>query len=905
MTRIAGVRRLFRLRTAETVGGDVDAEIAFHLGSRVEELLARGMTPEEALRKAEEQFGDVVEARAELEALGRKRLRQERRAGWLGAVRQDVRHALRGMGRNVGFTAAVVLTLALGIGVNAAMFGITDRLLLRPPAHVVDPDRVVRGFTQYASPSTGELVVSAGVSFADYLDLREVGAFAQLAAYSAPRAMVVGSADDATEVQLIETTATYFPLLGVRPALGRFFAPAEDALPRGERVLVLSHGFWQSRFGGDPDVIGRIVEIDHAAFTVIGVAPRGFHGIDPAPAQGWILSSAFRAESWPFEEWYTTRNMIWLRLVARLAPGVTEEAARAEASAVFAATDSERYGEDSGVLLGSIIAARAPVAGGQAAVQRSGRIALWLLGVSGIVLVIACLNVANLLLARSLRRRREIGVRMAMGVGRFRLGAQVLTETLVIALFGAALGLLVAHWGGQAARSLLLPGMEWVGSPVDRRVLIFAAAAAFASALLAGLLPALHAARSDVLTLLSLGGRGSSMRRSKLRSGLVVLQAALSILLLVGAGLFVRSLQAAHDVPLGFDPDDVVVLNWHDAGLGWTNERKRELSEQALGRVQALPAVERAALSQSVPFWSMISTTFRLPDRDSLPRPAGGGPFFNIVTPDYFAMMRSRVLRGRAFSDADVEGAPRVAMVTVSLAQLLWPGEDALGKCIIYAAGDDSPCREIVGVVEDVRINQVESEHPTAMVYLPRAQAGGSGGANLMVRTRGDAQRALGTIVPAMRSLEPGLPYVRTFFLRDRIDPQLQPWRLGASLFTAFGVLALLLAAVGLYGVVSYDVTQRTREIGVRVALGARNRSVMANVVGGAVRLASAGVIGGLVIAYLTVQRLEPLLFRVSPRDPAVLLTAALLVVVVALAAALVPGGRAARVQPIEALRGE
>jgi predicted permease len=544
---MAGRRRFFRLPLSRaTLARDVDEEIAFHIESRTADLIATGMPPSEARLRAEREFGDVSAARAELARIDGERLREARRADVWDATRQEVRQAARGLMRSPFFTVAIVLMLALGIGVNAAMFGITDRLLLRPPAHVQDANALVRVMYEHTPRWDPVLQAESQVSYADYESLREeVRAFGQVAAYGSPATSSIDRGEAGIEASVVSVTADYFATLGVTPMLGRFFAPDEHSDGDVSQVVVLSHGMWQRRYGGDDAVIGRAIDIDNRPFTIIGVAPRGFSGIDLVPVHAWVPVAATAPSLHP--EWRTRRDaMSWLRPIARLAPGVSREAAAAEAHAVYFAAEETRLRHEGDatarVILADINAARAPGGGPVAlAAQRSGRVALWLLGVSALVLVIASANVANLLLGRSLRRRREIGVRMALGVSRARLAGSVLAETLLIGILAVALGLLLAHWSSRIARTLLLPEYEWGGSPVDTRMLLFALGIALGSALLAGVLPALHAARADVVRLLALGGRSRTYSRSPLRSGVVMLQATLSLVLLVGAGLFVHA----------------------------------------------------------------------------------------------------------------------------------------------------------------------------------------------------------------------------------------------------------------------------------------------------------------------------------------------------------------------------
>ncbi|HEX2167533.1 MAG TPA: FtsX-like permease family protein, partial [Longimicrobiales bacterium] len=407
----------------------------------------------------------------------------------------------------------------------------------------------------------------------------------------------------------------------------------------------------------------------------------------------------------------------------------------------------------------------------------------------------------------------------------------------------------------------------------------------------------------DAAGMIALAGRGT-YRRSSLRAGLVAVQAALSILLLVGAGLFVRSFDRVSDVPLGFGPDNVLMFDWRRTGVDWNRARVHQLYDDGLERVRALPHVEAAAITTTAPMTSAFWGGMGVPGMDSAPLPddAEEGPYFASVSTDYFRTVGARIISGRAFSDADVSGSRPVAIVTERTARMIWPGEEAVGKCFVNLNETDGACREVVGVVEDTRYREVLAE-PSMMYYLPVAQVPAFALRTLLVRPRGDVDAAARAVRDALASLEPGLPHVQVTPLSSRVDPQLQPWRLGAFLFTGFGALALLLSTLGLYGVVAYDIAQRKRELGIRVALGAGSARVLTMVIGDAVRVIAAGLVIGLLAAVFAAQYVEPLLFDVSPRDPRVLGVAALLLIAVAVAAAALPAWRAAHVHPTEALR--
>lgn len=893
------MRRMFRLPPSEsTLGRDIDEEIAFHIEARVESLIRDGEAPAEARRRAEQEFGDVAAARAELASIDRVTLRRGRKSAWWDAVWQDGRQALRGMRRNPAFTLAVVLTFALGIGVNAAMFGITDRLLLSAPPHIAEADEVVRVLYEH-TPRSSEHMRSDRFPYPDYTALRDVDAFAETAAWS-PWSVVLGRGESSAELRVGQATATFFPLLGVQPEIGRFFTVAEDAVPRGENVVVLGYRLWRDRFGGDSGVLGRAIELDGDRYVVIGVAPPGFNGIELRPIDAWVPVSAI-GPSMGGPSWHTFDGMHWLQVVARLREGMDVDVAQQQAEVRFLARNAERFEGDSTarVLLGSVIAARSPVIGAGTQ-QRSGRIALWLLGVSAVVVMIACVNVINLLLARGMRQRREAGVRLALGISRRRLALQTLTETLLIATAAAALGLLLAHWTGRVAQGLLLPDVAWTGS--TQRVILFTAAVALVCAIVASIAPALHAARSSVTALLGAGTR-TTYRASTLRAGLVALQATLSVLLLAGAGLFLRSLREASSIPLGYDQHQVAAFSWSQGSVDWSRERTFALYDAALERVQAMPQVDAAALSMTQPGWSRLYGHISLRDRDSLATTRD--IYFTPVTPDYFRATGAHILRGRAFTEHDVAGSRPVAIVTESLAHVLWPGEEALGQCIVTEPVAGAPCREVVGVTSDVRYASALDE-PSLMYYLSMAQQPGRGSMRgLLVRLRGDPESGLSAVRRVLQTLEGDMPYVHAQLLEERFAPELLPWRLGAVMFSAFGLLALTLASLGLYGVITYDVAQRRRELGVRFALGARASSVLRLVLGDALRVVAAGLAIGIAAAVWASQWIEPLLYGVSGRDPGVHGGAAGMLLVVALLAAALPAWHAARIHPTEALRDD
>jgi putative ABC transport system permease protein len=904
MAGAASGKRWFRLPFSKaTMERDIRDEIDFHIEMRVSELSARGVPAAEARERAAREFGDVSEAQRELATIGRLRLRRQRRTDILDAVRQDVGYALRGIRREPGFALAIVVTLALGIGANAAMFGILDRLLLRPPAGVADPARVVWLAFESTSPFTGEVNPTPVTTYPAYAALREaVSPVAELAVVAHGSAASFGAGDDAVSIRTAAASASLFSVLGVEPAAGRFFTDAEDAPPAGQELVVLSWGFWQGALGGRDDVLGSTVRIDARSWTVVGIAPRGFNGLDLTRVDAWLPVSIVAADE-AGAGWHTENNMWWLRVVGRLRPGSGASEVAERATAAHASLFPWQYEEDAAARVSATPILGSALSGTGSGV-REVKVSAWLVGVAGVVLLVGCANVANLLLARSIRRRREIGVRLAMGVGRARLALQMFTEILVFAVIGGLVGLVLAAWGGRVVQQALLPHVDWSGGITDTRVLLFALAATLLAAALSGGLPALLAGRIDLNTLLRSGSREGTYRRSTLRAALVVVQGALCVLLLVGAGLFVRSLRNAWSVDLGFDPARVLVVEWSPPALDRPVPERLALYDRALERLRGLPEVESAALSLAQPYWSSISTDITSAASDSVPRSAAGGPSYTAVTPGYFETMGMRIVRGRGFDEGDVASGPRVAVLHERTAAALFPGGDALGECV-HVGEKSSPCSQVVGIAGDVRMHSVAGE-PTLHFVLPLAQRQTTSTMRvLLVRTRGDPVRSIEAVRRAAQELEAGLPFVSVAPLSERIEPQLRPWRMGATLFSAFGGLALVLAALGLYAVLAYDVAQRRQEIGVRIALGAGGGNVVRLVLGNAVRFTLAGIGIGISAAALLAGSLEGELFRVSPRDPIVLGGVALVLLGVGMAAAVLPARRAMKVDPMASLKAE
>src|SRR5213082_2816942 len=812
----------------------------------------------------------------------------------------DLRYALRTLARRPGLVAAAIVCLALGIGANATIFGVVDTLLFRPPPHVKDAGQVVRLYFRTRSPGFGTFTSSVS-SYPLYTLIRDSAhAFSEVAAFAGTRATGVGRGPDAHEAQLDLVSGSFFSLLGVKPALGRFYGVDEDRLG-GPRVVVLSHAFWKLQFGGDPGVLGRELRLGQNVYTVIGVAPEGFTGVNLEGVDLWAPLAVATADVMGGTSWLN-RQSLFVRILGRLRPGATAAQATREATAAFRVDAAQvpdwHLDPDDTALLGPVQQARGPE------MSQDVKVSTWLAAVSAIVLLIACANVANLLLARAMQRQRVIAVRLALGAGRRRLARQLFTESALLGLAGGAGALLLTVWAGPVIRAFLLPKMPGLSPALDGRVLYFTAAVALLTGLVAGVAPAWQVGHADLTPALKAGAGEGPFRRSRVRTGLLVGQVALTVVLIVGAGLFARSLRNVRGLNLGFDPEHVILATVDLASAGYRPAEMNALYLQMLERVQALPGVEYAAATAGSPFgWSM-GMSVSVPGRDSIPTLKSGGPYYQAVTPDYFAAMGTPVL-GRAFSAAD-RGA-LVAIVNQTMARLLWPGESPLGKCI--RLGDDKRCRDVVGVVPDARRHQVV-EDATMLLYIPFVDGGTNAFANnvvpaLVARTRGRPEDMVASVHSAMQGTAANLPFARVTPLADLVAPSVRPWRLGTMMFGLFAGLALILAAVGLYGVLSYTVGQRSHEIGIRMAMGARRSNVLGLMVGEGVKIAALGGGIGALAALAGGRVLSSLLYGVSPRDPLVLLGAATTMLAVAAIASYLPARRATKVDPMVALRYE
>jgi predicted permease len=822
----------------------------------------------------------------------------------LETIGQDIKYAIRGLRSRPGFTAAVVTTLALGIGANAAMFGIVDRLLFRPPSLMKDPSTAHIVYTYQTNRGTER--PSQVSRYVRYTDLTKwTTSFASTAGY-AQRPLAVGIGESAREMSVGIVSATFFGFFDAPPALGRYFNTSEDQPPAGAPVAVLGYGFWQVNYNGRADVLGSKIQIGPTIYTIIGVAAPRFVGLwADRPPVAFIPITAYAGGTRPnFSNvaWWNTYSWGWMSMMARRKPGVSVEQANADLTQAMQKSYQAQMVEQTRsspialakprAIIGSILQARGPQA------SSVSKVATWVGGVSIIVLLISCANVANLLLARALRRRREIALRLALGVSRGRLLSQLFTESLLLALLGGAAGIFVAHWGGALLSAKLSIKTEAATGIHDLRTVMFAFAVAVGVGLLTGLAPVFQSRRVDLTSDLKAGSREGTYGRSRARVALLVVQGALSVILLVGAGLFVRSLSNVRSVRLGYDVDPVMLVDLNMRGAKLDSAQTVDLRSRLLAAAKTVAGVKTASLQASTPFWGTWNLSLYVEGIDTVGK--FGNFDLNPVSSEYFATLGTRIIRGRGISDEDTPRTQPVAVVSENMGKVLWPGRDPIGQCFRIGA-DTVPCTYVVGIAENIKEQSLAADSGY-YYYLPWQQFNPTSG-GLFVRANGDATRYVEAVRRRLQREMPGASYLTITPFADIIGGVTASWELGATMFVAFGVLALVLAAIGLYSVIAYNVAQRTHELGVRVALGARGPDVIRLVVADGLKVAVVGVGIGVIVALWAGRWVKALLFDVSANDPFVFVIVAVTLLVVATAASWIPALRASRVDPNVALR--
>jgi predicted permease len=896
-------RRYLRFWQSD-VEDDVDEELRFHVDMREQEYVASGRAPDEAHAAALDRFGNVAAVRDSCYEIDHRHSRHLRLREWLRGIWNDVVFGLRQLTRNAGFAVAAILTLALGIGTNGLVFGLVNSILLRPLPGVSAPERLLL-MSEYA------------VSYPSYRDFRDANpALSGLAAFGYHgTAVSVGSAT--TWALVAVTSANYFKVLGVPPSRGRTLLPSDDDVGAAP-VAVLSEAFVRSHYAEGVDPVGTTIDLNGSPVTVVGVAAHGFRGTElDRPEALWIP-----VRTWPViaPAWFSStgledRGHSWLSMIGRLKPNETIDAAAA-AQRVSAARQSAAYPQDAKFLAQSIrtnppvpasIAAMSSVSHGTTV-----RSATILLAAVTIVLLIACANVSNLLLARAMSRRREFGIRLAMGAGRGRIIRQLLTETCILALIATAVALFGMLLATRAMTQVeVKPGISlaMLGAGVNWRVTAYTIAIALVASITFAIAPTLQGTReADTIDVLKDGTPGAGRSRSRLRRGLLVAQVALSLTLLIGAGLFARSLRQALATDPGFDGSHVATADVNVGLIPSDSARIGEVYEAILRKLNSTPGVQFAAFGTTLPLSRGSDTYgFRL-DNYIPPEGPHSGIAVDDVTPQFMQVFSIPLLRGRLFNEHDGPLAPHVAIINQTMASRFWHNADPIGQRIMFNAdGGSVDTVLIVGVVRDTKYHDLR-ETPQPYVYRLLGQRIASSGLweqQLAVRGNGDPAALLDVIRRSIHTVAPEVPVYDAATFEQRTTYATLAQRSGTLVLGLFGILALIMTAVGIYGVVSYSVAQRTREIGIRMALGARTQTVLRLIVVDNAGTLLLGIALGLTVSLALTRSVSSFLFGVSPMDATTFISASLVLLAVGAVASVIPALRATRVDPIIALRGD
>jgi predicted permease len=814
---------------------------------------------------------------------------------------QDLKYAARQLWRSPAFTAAAVATLALGIGANTALFTLGQAILVRPMPGVMQSDRLlwVTGARRDYS--------RAAMSYPDFVDYRDgLRDLVELAAVAELK-YALGGRGEPERVRGEVVSGNYFSILRTPFALGRGFSASEDSLGNPRHVAVISHGLWQRRFDGDSGIVGREIVINGQPLTVIGVTMEGFNGAElELPREVWLPMALIDVAAADLPGQWKSRGNWWLNAIGRLRPGVAQEQVLASARTIagrIAVSDSATHKG----ITANVYPAKSGVPPGSA----ENILPLTILAgvVTGLVLLIACANVSNLLLARAVSRRREVGIRLSLGASRRRLVRQLLTDSIALSAAAGSAGILLAYWSTEWLVTSGVFPLRLDMTP-DRGVIAFTVGAAALASLLFGLVPALEATRGDIVRSVQDGTQGRDPRRARLQSGFVVAQLALSLVLLTTAGLFLRSMYKARNVEIGFEATSQVLAMSFDLGLQrYSDARADAFMRELDDRTKGMPGVEHVSFTDVVPMGQRyvggeivvegVAVSSGSASRESRPITV----FQSTIRPGYFETLGVPIVRGRDFRASDDKSAPPVVIVSAGFARETWPHEDPIGKRV-SVRGDDGPFLTIVGVAQEVMLGG-PTESKRSVVYLPQQQYPESKYQTIIVRTAGKPEPLAEALRREIRSLDPNLPVYDVRTLAEYKRLKLADRMNGANILGGFGALALLLASIGVYGVMAFSVLQRTKEIGIRVALGARGTDVIALFVGRGMRLILIGVAIGMTLSLGLSQLLQGMLFGLMPTDAVTFVGVAGLLAGVALLASWLPARRASRVDPIQALRYE
>jgi predicted permease len=901
-------KRLRQLSADGEADADVIEELTAHLQDRYEEFRSSGLNEAEAVDAT------LTELSERDHFDGRRKPRPNTRRAPLPEappsgsaitdVWRDLRYGARLLLRNPGFAATVVITLAFGIAANTIAFTVINSLLLHKLPVENASALVTLSTRETADPANANAKLS--LSHPNLVDFRvRNDVFSSLAGYSSPLGITLTGRPQPERMFAELVTANYFETLGVKPRIGRFFLPDEDRTPGGHPVLVLGYAPWQRRFGGTPEIAGQTIQINGLAFTVIGVAPEGFKGLDPVFGPDVWIPSMMTEQVVPAEmrNWLSDRAAPGFNAVGRLLPGHAIAQAESSLSAIAKQLATEYPAVNRGRGISVQPLSRATLMGVSPQLAVLGSVAM--MAIPGLVLLIACSNIANLLLARATARRHEIGVRLALGAGRSRVLRQLLTESALLGLISGVVGF-GAAWAGTRLLSSLRPAeyaQNLVDVSVDLNVLLFAVLLSVMTAIIFGAAPALQSSRSNLLEALNNGARtaGQQKRSVTMRHALLVGQVALSLTALVTAGLFLRSIQHAYAVDPGFERQHLGIVLLNPGQAGYDRARAEQLYRTVRDRISVIPGVTSVAWATNLPLFTGPSRKLSIEGRTDAVESGGALTVVNTVDHEYFATAGVAITRGRGFADTDRQASLPVAIVNETLARQYWPDRDPIGQRVMFTG--ETLARQIVGVAQTVNYEKV-GEAPQACVYIPLAQ-NFADRVVLYVRTSADPAPVLATVQREMRHIDPRLDVGDVRTVRKIIDQALFGATMSGGLLGVFGLVALGLASFGMYGVMAYSVSLRRREMGVRLALGADPKTVLTLVLRDGLTLVSIGLVVGAMGALALGATISRFLHGVSPADPASFVSASAVLLAVAGLACYLPARRASRVDPLTVLRAD
>lgn len=900
---------MFRARYRDFIRPDprreLEDELRFHLDAETEALISDGLSPEQARTQALARFGDVDRFLGECGASDRRRLRRKHRTLALDALEQDTLYAVRSLLHRPAFTITAILVLALGIGANAAVLSVVDHIFFRPPAGVRAPEEIKRVFIERQGKQGNRYYRDAFTMPEARIIDSTLRATFPATIFLTRRGVPVAVAGNAQRsVTAAWVTPAHFSVLGVKPFVGRDFDREDERLGVPPTSAIVSWSFWQHELGADPSAIGRSIVVDGSPVAIRGIAPRGFTGIDVDVTDVWLpLGGLTLFKIKEGSPWYDNWGLVAFRVLARVPRGLDEQqlGARIEGAMQIAARARAAAGGPPGFRVVRGIPAPILVSRGPEQVSRSEAVAAALAGLALLLLIIAIANVANLLLGRALDRRRELAVRLALGMGRMRLAGGVVIESTLLAIAASLAALTLAAWIGRVLRSMILPGTILATGPVDARIAVITFGAALLAGSLAAIVPLASSLRVDLVEMLK-GTVRDGGARSRGRSILVGVQVGLSLTLLMGTGLIARSLYNIRTDDLGLDVDRGIIV-----------QASESPGSMPLAEVQRIvkpyPGVADAALSAEAPLYSQLGARHLFTPAGDTIRTVESGSGFVAAQPSYLSIIGTKLLRGRGFTADDRAGAAPVMIASEEFARRVWQGRDPLGQCVRIEAATN-PCYTVIGIAQNARVfDLVEEPKPTFYVPLdqrPDVPIGRSPPPNaLVVRASGDPAALVARIRTLVGDTGTTIRTRRVVGMHEMLEPRYQPWEFAARLFGGFAIVAVVLTIVGLHGVLSYLVSIRRRELGIRMALGATRSRVLNMILREGITKTVVGTLAGLVLSLLATRALEPLLFRVSPHDPLAMFAAILILITCALVASFLPALRAMTISPSSALREE